>query len=55
MVGQPVTNRYWSDLWLNEGFTTYVEKRVVEALYGADRADLERLCSISRCKATWPS
>ncbi|HYO01746.1 MAG TPA: leukotriene A4 hydrolase C-terminal domain-containing protein [Mycobacterium sp.] len=40
--GNLVTNRYWSDLWLNEGFTTYVEKRVVEALYGADRADLER-------------
>lgn len=40
--GNLVTNRYWRDLWLNEGFTTYVEKRVIEKIYGADRADLER-------------
>jgi leukotriene-A4 hydrolase len=41
--GNLVTNRYWRDLWLNEGFTTYVEKRVIEALYGQARADDERV------------
>ena len=27
--------------WLNEGFTSYVENRLVEALYGKERADME--------------
>ena len=40
--GNLVTNRYWRDLWLNEGFTTYVEKRIIEKTYGTERADLER-------------
>src|SRR3972149_4557610 len=36
--GNLVTNATWSDFWLNEGITTYVERRIMEALYGADRA-----------------
>lgn len=36
--GNLVTNATWSDFWLNEGFTTYFENRVMEALYGAERA-----------------
>jgi aminopeptidase N len=36
--GNLVTNATWSDFWLNEGLTTYVENRIMEALYGADRA-----------------
>jgi len=39
--GNLVTNATWKDLWLNEGFTTYVENRVIEALYGSARAHLE--------------
>ncbi len=39
--GNLVTNATWRDFWLNEGFTTYVERRIVEALYGKDRADME--------------
>src|SRR5690606_31018837 len=27
--------------WLNEGFTSYVENRIVEALYGKDVSDME--------------
>lgn len=27
--------------WLNEGFTSYVENRIVEALYGAEAANME--------------
>jgi hypothetical protein len=39
--GNLVTNATWKDKWLNEGFTTYVENRVVEALYGRERAEME--------------
>lgn len=39
--GNLVTNATWSDFWLNEGFTTYLERRIVEALYGRERAEME--------------
>jgi aminopeptidase N len=38
--GNLVTNATWSDFWLNEGFTTYVENRLMEALYGRERAEM---------------
>ncbi|MFA5962958.1 MAG: M1 family metallopeptidase [Sphingomonas sp.] len=36
--GNLVTNATWSDVWLNEGFTTYFENRIDEAVYGKERA-----------------
>ncbi|QQS40901.1 MAG: M1 family metallopeptidase [Acidobacteriota bacterium] len=39
--GNLVTNSTWRDFWLNEGFTTYLEWRIQEAVYGKDRADME--------------
>ncbi len=36
--GNLVTNATWNDFWLNEGFTTYFEKRIMEKVYGADYA-----------------
>jgi len=39
--GNLVTNASWKDFWLNEGFTTYVENRIVEALFGVERAAME--------------
>lgn len=39
--GNLVTNATWNDFWLNEGFTTYLERRLVEALYGERRARME--------------
>ncbi|MBA2354327.1 MAG: M1 family metallopeptidase [Acidobacteria bacterium] len=36
--GNLVSNATWGDFWLNEGVTTYFENRIMEALYGADRA-----------------
>jgi leukotriene-A4 hydrolase len=36
--GNLVTNATWNNFWLNEGFTTYVENRLMEALYGVERA-----------------
>jgi len=36
--GNLVTNATWADFWLNEGFTVYFENRIMEALYGPERA-----------------
>jgi leukotriene-A4 hydrolase len=39
--GNLVTNASWRDLWINEGFTSYVENRIMEALFGEQRAQME--------------
>lgn len=39
--GNLVTNASWRDLWINEGFTSYVENRIMEALFGERRATME--------------
>jgi aminopeptidase N len=44
--GNLVTNATWSDFWLNEGFTTYCENRIMEVLYGRERAATERVLEI---------
>jgi len=36
--GNLVTNAVWDDFWLNEGFTTYIENRIMEEVYGRDYA-----------------
>ena len=41
--GNLVTNRTWDDYWLNEGFTVYVESRIMEQLYGKNYADMLRV------------
>ena len=38
--GNLVTNATWNDFWLNEGFTVYFERRIMEALYGKDYAEM---------------
>jgi len=43
--GNLVTNAVWSDSWLNEGFTTYAENRVMELVYGRHRASQEAALS----------
>src|SRR5688572_8524254 len=43
--GNLVTNAVWSDGWLNEGFTSYFENRIMEALYGPRRAAQEAALS----------
>jgi leukotriene-A4 hydrolase len=39
--GNLVNNATWSDFWLNEGFTVYVERRILEEVYGKQRAEME--------------
>ncbi len=43
--GNLVTSAAWRDIWLNEGFTTYVQGRITEAVYGKPLADEEALLS----------
>ena len=44
--GNLVTNATWQDFWLNEGFTTYLERRIVEVVYGKRLADMERIIGL---------
>ena len=39
--GNLVTNATWNDFWLNEGFTTYFERRILEAVYGKEYAEMD--------------
>ncbi|HEX7031197.1 MAG TPA: M1 family metallopeptidase [Gammaproteobacteria bacterium] len=39
--GNLVTNATWRDLWLNEGFTTYLTYRIMEEVYGKAREQQE--------------
>ena len=45
--GNLVTNATWSDLWLNEGFTVYIERRIVEAIFGRERAEMEAVLGLA--------
>lgn len=44
--GNLVTNATWRDFWLNEGFTTYLERRIIEDLYGPGRAEMESVLGL---------
>ena len=38
--GNLVTNATWDDFWLNEGFTVYIERRIMEELYGREYEEM---------------
>ena len=38
--GNLVTNATWNDLWINEGFTVYFERRIMESLEGPEYAEM---------------
>lgn len=38
--GNLVTNATWNDFWLNEGFTVYFERRIMEAVYGREYSEM---------------
>jgi leukotriene-A4 hydrolase len=48
--GNLVTNAAWRHVWLNEGFTTYVQGRIVEAVYGKQQADEEFLVAANELR-----
>jgi len=41
--GNLVTNATWNDFWLNEGFTVYFERRIMESLQGTEYAQMLEL------------
>jgi aminopeptidase N len=43
--GNLVTNATWDDFWLNEGFTTYFEHRIMEEVYGREYSEMLALLS----------
>lgn len=49
--GNLVTNATWADGWLNEGFTSYFENRIMEELYGPRRAAQEAALSFADMEA----
>jgi hypothetical protein len=49
--GNLVTFATSKDAWLNEGVTSYVENRVIEALYGKPRADMENVIERNELEA----
>ncbi len=50
--GNLVTAAAWRDIWLNEGFTTYVQGRITEAVYGKALADEEALLAARALQKT---
>lgn len=50
--GNLVTNATWEDFWLNEGFTVYFENRIMEQVYGKDRADMLKVLGWQDLQAT---
>ncbi|WP_423146582.1 M1 family metallopeptidase [Rubrolithibacter danxiaensis] len=48
--GNLVTNATWNDFWLNEGFTTYIERRIVEAVYGREEAKMQEVLGYQSLK-----
>jgi aminopeptidase N len=44
--GNLVTNATWRDFWLNEGTTVYCEGRIMEAVYGKARVDMETVLGV---------
>ena len=51
--GNLVTNSNWNDFWLNEGFTMYFERRIMEELYGKDYVDMLALLGYQDLQALY--
>jgi leukotriene-A4 hydrolase len=49
--GNLVTPATWSDFWLNEGFTVYLELRINELLHGAERTAMLEVYGMRELRA----
>jgi leukotriene-A4 hydrolase len=45
--GNLVTNATWRDLWLNEGFTMFLQGRIMQAVYGDRREAMEETLDLA--------
>ena len=52
--GNLVTNASWRDLWLNEGFTTYLTNRIMQAVFGDERYRMEMALGYDELMDTLP-
>ncbi|MEO8381782.1 MAG: M1 family metallopeptidase [Acidobacteriota bacterium] len=50
--GNLVTNATWNDFWLNEGFTVYFERRIMESISGRDYSEMLALLGRQDLEAT---
>jgi leukotriene-A4 hydrolase len=50
--GNLVTNANWNDFWLNEGFTNYFERRILEQLYGKEAREMQEVLAYADLKET---
>ncbi|HEY0156784.1 MAG TPA: M1 family metallopeptidase [Thermoanaerobaculia bacterium] len=50
--GNLVTNATWNDFWLNEGFTVYFERRIMEAVSGREYSEMLALLGYQDLEAT---
>lgn len=53
--GNLVTNSTWRDLWLNEGFTTYLTYRIMEEVFGKAREQQEAVLGYQDIEAALES
>lgn len=53
--GNLVTNATWRDFWLNESFTTYLERRIQEVVYGPERSAMEAVIEREQMLQELPS
>ena len=50
--GNLVTNATWNDFWLNEGFTVYFERRIMEEVYGREYSEMLALLGFQDLRKT---